>query len=91
MALKQWHQTRWNGDKWNKDGLNTDRDVAYSSTYTHPSPNRASLSMNAAPYMYIYFPLTKCTVRIQNKQSYRRGNLPHACDLYDQYKTTNAQ
>lgn len=45
--------------------------------------------MNAAPYMYMYFPLTKCTVRIQNKQSYR-GNLLHACDLFDQYKTTNA-
>ena len=29
-------------------------------------------------------------VRIQNKQSYR-GNLPHAYDLYDQNRTTNAQ
>ena len=32
--------------------------------YTPPSPNRASLSMNAAPYMYMYFSLTTCTVRL---------------------------
>ena len=31
MALKQWHKTRWNGNKWHKDGLNTDRNMAYSS------------------------------------------------------------
>ena len=67
MALKQWHKTRWNGDKWNKDGSNTDREMAYSSTYTTPpppSPNRASLSMNTASYVYMYFSLTTCTVRL---------------------------
>ena len=92
MALKLWHKMRWNGDKWQ-------RWVEYLQGHglllnIHPPPlppDRASMSMNLALHVHVlYFPLTKCTVRIQSKQSYRRGNLPHACDLFDQYKTTNA-
>ena len=32
MASKEWQKTRWNGNRRHKDGLNTDRDMAYSST-----------------------------------------------------------
>ena len=31
--VKHWHKTTWNGNKWHKDGLNTDRDIAYSSKH----------------------------------------------------------
>ena len=31
MGLKQRHKTTWNDDKRYKDGLNTDRDMAFSS------------------------------------------------------------
>ena len=31
MALKLWQKNRWSGNKQHKDGLNTDRDMAYSS------------------------------------------------------------
>ena len=33
MASKEWQKTRWNGNRQHKDSLNTDRDMAYSSTY----------------------------------------------------------
>ena len=29
--VKHQHKTTWNGNKWHNDGLNTDRDMAYSS------------------------------------------------------------
>ena len=32
MASKEWQKTRWNGNRQHKDGLNTNRDMAYSST-----------------------------------------------------------
>ena len=32
MASKEWQKTRWNSNRWHKDGLNTNRDMAYSST-----------------------------------------------------------
>ena len=32
MASKEWQKTRWNGNRRHKDGLNTNRDMAYSST-----------------------------------------------------------
>ena len=32
MASKEWQKTRWNGNRQHKDSLNTDRDMAYSST-----------------------------------------------------------
>ena len=34
--VKQWHKTRWNGEKRHNDGLNTDRDMAYSSKCEAP-------------------------------------------------------
>ena len=59
MALKQWHKTRRNGDKQHKDGLNTERDMAYSSTYTTPLPKQG-LHVNECGLTCI------CTSHIQN-------------------------
>ena len=92
VALKQWHKTGWNGDKRHKDGLNTDRDMPCASTYTLPPPPlpRQGLHVSECGLTCICTShLQNALLEIQNRQNYR-GNLPHACDLSDQYKTTNA-
>ena len=68
MALKLWQKNRWNGNKQHKDGLNTDRDMAYSSerettnskfrlgTYNLPhSPKRVSIILTTVVSYPSYF------------------------------------
>ena len=72
--VKFWHATwPWNCDTRrdematnDKNGLNTDRDMAYSSTYTlhpppSPSPQTGPPCQWMRPYMYMY-----CTSHLQN-------------------------